>query len=48
MKDTVVAHYVNNSAVIDMEGRGLQVDRRDDDTRIGSCPLELISAALAS
>ena len=48
MKDTVVAHYVNNGAAIDMEGRSLQVDRRDDDTRIGSCPLELISAALAS
>ena len=35
-------------AVIDMEGRNLQVERRDDDTRSGSCPLELISAALAS
>jgi hypothetical protein len=48
MKDLVRARYVDGRAVIEMEGRTLQVDRRDDDTRIGSCPLELISAALAS
>ena len=48
MNDVVSARYVDGRAVIDMEGRNLQVERRDDDTRIGSCPLELISAALAS
>ena len=48
MRDTVWARYENGRASIEMEGRNLQVARRDDDSRIGSCPLELLSAALAS
>jgi hypothetical protein len=48
MSDAVSARYVAGRALIEMEGRSLQAERRDDDTRVGSCPLELISAALAS
>ena len=48
MNDLVSARYVDGRALIEMEGRDLLVERRDNDARLGSCPLELISAALAS
>ncbi len=48
MNDLVSARYVDGRALIEMGERNLQVERRDSDTRIGSCPLEMISAALAS
>lgn len=47
MNDLVTARYVDGRALIEMQGRDLLVERRDDEARLGSCPLELLSTALA-
>jgi hypothetical protein len=46
--DTVQVRYVDGVAEVRIGERLLQVQRRDDDTRTDTCPIELVSAALGS
>jgi hypothetical protein len=46
--DTVHVRYAGGGAEVRIGQRLLQVQRRDDDTRTDTCPLELVSAALGS
>lgn len=48
MIEVVSARYVDGRALIGTKGPNLEIARRDDDAPVGSCPLELLSAALAS
>lgn len=44
----VTVTYDASCARVDVGGRTLEVDRRDDTGRARTCPLELVSAALGS
>ena len=46
--DTVRIHYADGGAEVRIGERLLQVQRRDNDTRTSTCPIELVSAALGS
>jgi hypothetical protein len=46
--DTVTVRYAGASAEVRIGERLLQVQRRDNDTRTDTCPIELVSAALGS
>jgi hypothetical protein len=44
----VHVRYVSGHAQVQIGDRALRVDRRDDDTRTYTCPIELVTAALGS
>ena len=46
--DTVHVRYANDGAEVRIGERLLHVQRRDNDTRTNTCPIELVSAALGS
>jgi hypothetical protein len=46
--DTVRVRYTGGGAEVRIGKRLLQVQRRDNDTRTDTCPIELVSAALGS
>jgi hypothetical protein len=46
--DTVQVRYVDGAAEVRIGERLLQVQRRDDDARTDTCPIELVSVALGS
>ena len=48
MSDMVRVQYAAGQAQVRIGQRVLQVERRDDDQRSSSCPIELVSAALGS
>ena len=48
MSDIVRVQYAAGQAQVCIGQRTLQVERRDDDQRSSSCPVELVSAALGS
>ena len=48
MSDVVRVSYVDGEAEVQTEGRALRVSRRDDGSRVASCPVELVSVALGS
>ena len=48
MTDVVQVHYAAGRAEVRIGDRVLQVDRRDNDARDYTCPIELVSAALGS
>ena len=47
-RDTVQVRYVDGSAEVRIGERRLQVQRRDNDARSDTCPIELVTAALGS
>ncbi len=46
--DTVRVRYADGGAEVRIGERLLQVQRRDNDTRANTCPIELVGAALGS
>ena len=46
--DAVRVRYADGGAEVRIGERLLQVQRRDNDTRTDTCPIELVSAALGS
>ncbi len=44
----VCVRYVDGRAEVQVGERSLMVNRRDDETRTFTCPLELVTAALGS
>jgi hypothetical protein len=46
--DVVQVRYIDHSARVTIGDRLLEVERRDDEGRIHSCPIELVTAALGS
>jgi hypothetical protein len=46
--DTVSVRYLDGGAEVRLGDRLLQVQRRDNDARTDTCPIELVSAALGS
>ena len=46
--DVVRVRYADGGAEVRIGERLLQVQRRDNDTRTDTCPIELVSAALGS
>ena len=46
--DKVRVRYAGGGAEVRIGERLLQVQRRDNDTRTDTCPIELVSAALGS
>ena len=46
--DTVRVRYTGGGAEVQIGERLLNVQRRDNDTRTSTCPIELVSAALGS
>ena len=48
MSDVVHVSYDGDRAQVRIGTRALQVDRRDDDSRGYTCPIELVSAALGA
>ena len=46
--DFVRVQYADGGAEVRIGERLLQVQRRDNDTRTNTCPIELVSAALGS
>jgi hypothetical protein len=46
--DTVRVRYAGGSAEVQIGERLLQVQRRDNDSRTTTCPIELVTAALGS
>jgi hypothetical protein len=48
MSDSVHVGYADGRAEVRIGDRALQVDRRDHDARIDTCPIELVSAALGA
>jgi hypothetical protein len=46
--DSVTVSYTEGHAEVRIGDRALQVDRRDDDARAYTCPIELVTAALGS
>ena len=46
--DIVRVRYADGGAEVRIGERLLQVQRRDNDTRANTCPIELVSAALGS
>ena len=47
-RDVVRARLTEGQAEIQIGERLIEVDRRDNDARANSCPIELVSAALGS
>jgi hypothetical protein len=47
-RDTVQVRYVDGGAEVRIGERLLEVQRRDNDSRVYTCPIELVSAALGS
>ena len=48
MTDEVIARSLDGRAEVRLGDRRLEVERRDEDSRAYTCPLELVTAALAS
>ena len=48
MSDVVRVQYAAGQAEVHIGERVLHVERRDDDARTTTCPIELVSAALGS
>jgi len=48
IKDTIHVQYTQGRAQVKIGERTFEVDRRDDDTRTHTCPIELVTAALGS
>jgi len=48
MTNLVRVHYSDGRAEVRIGERVLPVDRRDNETRDYTCPIELVSAALGS
>jgi hypothetical protein len=48
MSDLVRVHYEAGQAWVRIGARALQVDRRDNETRDETCPIELIGASLGA
>jgi hypothetical protein len=46
--DVVQVRYANDRAEVRIGHRTLEVERRDDQARTHTCPLELVVAALGS
>jgi hypothetical protein len=46
--DIVRVRYAEGSAEVRIGERLLQVQRRDNDSRVYTCPIELVTAALGS
>jgi hypothetical protein len=46
--DTVRVRLAGSGAEVQIGERRLQVERRDNDARTATCPVELVSAALGS
>jgi hypothetical protein len=46
--DPVVVRYTGGHAEVRIGDRTLDVDRRDDASRVHTCPIELVTAALGS
>jgi hypothetical protein len=46
--DTVRVRYVEGGAEVQIGERLLQIQRRDNDARTNTCPIELVTAALGS
>jgi hypothetical protein len=46
--DVVTARYKDGHAKVRIGERTLEVDRRDNETRVYTCPIELVTAALGS
>jgi len=46
--DTVRVQYTDGGAEVQVGERLLHVQRRDNDARTNTCPIELVSAALGS
>ena len=46
--DVVTVRYQDGHAKVRMGERVLEVDRRDNETRVHICPIELVTAALGS
>jgi len=44
--DTVRVHYIEGRAKVQIGDRVLHIDRRDNQRRDESCPIELVTAAL--
>ena len=47
-ENAVRVRYTSGRAQVQIGGRELRVDRRDDASRTYTCPVELVSAALGS
>ena len=48
MSDSLSVDYVSGQAQVTIGDRSFTVDRRDNDARTLSCPVQLVSAALGS
>jgi hypothetical protein len=48
MIDEVQVRFVEGRAEVRVGDRALKVDRRDNNARTYTCPIELVSAALGS
>jgi hypothetical protein len=48
MIDQVCARYVEGCAEVRIGDRIVEVDRRDNDARTYTCPVELVSSALGA
>lgn len=46
--DTIQVRYTEGGAEVQIGERILQVQRRDNDARTNTCPVELVTAALGS
>jgi hypothetical protein len=45
-RDTVHVRYASDGAEVTIGERRLQIQRRDNDARISTCPIELVTASL--
>jgi hypothetical protein len=45
-RDTVHVRYVGDGAEVRIGERLLHIQRRDNDARISTCPIELVTASL--
>jgi len=48
MGDKLAVRYVDGHAQVQVGDRMLEVDRRDNDARTRTCPIEMVTAALGS
>ena len=48
MGDRIQVRYVDGHAVVRAGDRTIEVDRRDNEQRAATCPIELVTAALGS
>jgi hypothetical protein len=48
MTDLVQVHYTDGRAEVQIGNRALQVERRDNDARDHTCPIELVSVSLGA